>query len=145
MIMRKPVALLSMLLCLWLVSPVYPQETTRIIRIRIDGNDIETNYEIYFQIRDKWVRAKKNSSRFVIPKELRNENFLTFVIAFDKYRTQFSEIHASKFAFDWSVGVEERIISDEHVRPEERCDIKTLTFIDFLGSGTSAVVVEKKE
>jgi hypothetical protein len=142
--MRKTLAVVLILLCVCSVQSAHSQEPTRIVRIRIDGREVKKNWEVYFQIEGKWVKARKSSSSFSIPQELRDQKFLSILITFGKYRTQFSEVHVSKFAFDWSVGVEDKIISDEHVNPEERSEVKSLGFIDFLGSGTSAVVVDKK-
>ncbi len=54
--------------------------STEIVRIEIDGKKVEKNYKVFFLLNGRWNEAERTSTGFVIPIELRNEEYLAVLI-----------------------------------------------------------------
>lgn len=120
--------------------------STRLEKIEINGKEAKKSYKVFFLSNDKWIESEKTSTGFIIPSELKCEEYLTILITFGKYKLEFSKIPISKFNEDWIVGVDKKPFSEEYVKPEEMESIKRVYYIQFLGKSevTQLVVKEKK-
>ncbi|GIU83223.1 MAG: hypothetical protein KatS3mg006_2287 [Pyrinomonadaceae bacterium] len=145
--MKKVIALGLLAISCFFYEARAQSFSTRIVRIEIDGKEVKKDYKVFFFSNGKWIEAKRTPTGFVIPNELRNEEYLTVLISFGKYKLKFSEIHISKFDQNWTVGIDKKPFSEEFVKPEEAKTTKRVYYIQFGGSGlisTQLVVIEKK-
>ena len=89
-------------------------ESTKVIRLEIDGKEVKKKYKIFFLSEGKLVEAKKTSTGFIIPAELKNNEELNMLITLGKYKFKVPEIHISKFEEDWVLGVDNKPFSEEN-------------------------------
>lgn len=115
---------------------------TKIARIEVDGKEVKKDYKVLFFSNDQWIEANRIATGFIVPEQLRNDEFLSVQIAFGKYKLQFSGIHISKFKQDWTVGIDKKPFSEEFVTPEEAETIKGVYYIQF--ETTQVIVKERK-
>lgn len=124
-------------------------EPTKVIRLEIDGKEVKRIYEVFFRLNAKLIKAKKTSTGFIIPAELRNNEYLTAFISLGKHKLKFSDIHISKFGAEWIVGIDNKPFSEENaylIDIEEEA-IKRVYYIHFVGGGLETVrlVMEKNK
>ena len=118
---------------------------TDVTRIEIDGKAVKKPYKVLFRQNGKWIEAERTSTGFVLPNELKSEEWLSVLIAFGKYRLDFPKIHVSKFGQPWTVGIDKKPYSVEFVPPSEAATTISAYYIQFLGGhGTQLIITEKK-
>ncbi len=117
--------------------------STRIERIEIDGKEIQKSYKVFFLSNNKWIEAERTSTGFIIPSELKNEEYLTVLLAFGKYRLKFAGVHSSNFNTVWVVGVDKKPFSEENVTPEQAKTAKRVYYIKFSGYGLNTQLIVK--
>src|SRR3712207_3678843 len=115
--------------------------STKILKIEIDGKEIKKNYKIKFLSNDKWIEAERTYTGFIIPAEVKNQEYPSVLITFGKYKLEFLRIHISKFTEDWIVGVDKKPFSDELISPERAKTVKRIYYIEFKGKGIGTYLV----
>jgi hypothetical protein len=124
----------SLLLILFLCFQVQAQTIiTRIAKLEVDGKEVKKDYKALLYSEKHKLEAKKNNSGFILPDELRSEEYLGVIITFGKHKLDFSRIHISNFGLVWTVGVDKKPYSEEFVEPEEAKAIKQVYYIKFTG------------
>jgi hypothetical protein len=107
--------------------------STNILKIEIDGKTVTKDYKVKFLSDEKWIEAKRTSTGFVLPDDVKAQESVTFSISFGKHNLVFSDLHISNFSVDWTVGVDTKPYSEEFVKPEEAKTTKSLYYIKFEG------------
>jgi len=119
--------------------------STKIVRVEIDGKSTKKSYKVFFLSNGNWIESEKTATGFVVPSQLKAEEYLTVLITFGKHRLEFSKIHISNFSVDWIVGVDTKPFSEEFVKPEEAKITERAYYIEFEGEpGRRLVITEKK-
>lgn len=132
----KIIIIIALLLNLCFMSEAGAQTTsTRIIKIEIDGKKVEKDYKVLFLLNGKWIESAKTSTGFIIPDELRREEYLTVLISSGRYKLKFADLHASNFRENWIVGVDNKPFSAEFVEPEDAKTTRFAYYILFEGIG----------
>lgn len=127
-----------------LLSEVKAQsQSTRIVRLEVDGKEVKKSYRIFFLSRDTWTEAQKTAAGFTLPREIENEEYLTLMIAFGKHRLKFERVHISNFKNDWIVGVDKEPFSGEFVKPDEHRVIEQVYYVQFEGEPGRQLIVTK--
>jgi hypothetical protein len=122
-------------------------ESTKVVKLEVDGKEVKKSYEVSFLINGKWHKAERTSTGFVVPTELKGEEYLAVLITFGKFQLEFSRLHISAFRTDWIVGVDKKPFSEEFVRREEMKETRRVYYIIFQsqsGLDTRLVIKEKK-
>jgi hypothetical protein len=120
-------------------------DSTKIVRFEIDGKEVKKNYKVFFRFNDKWIESKKTSTGFIIPTEMRSDEYLTVLITFGKYKLDFPNIHNSKFEEDWVVGIDKKPFSDEIGWNIKSKTVKRVYYIKFTGSALETIRLVIKE
>ena len=118
-------------------------QSTRIIKLEVDGKEVKQDYRIFFLSRGIWTDAPKTSSGFTLPKEVEDEEYLTLIVAFGKHKLEFERVHISNFKVDWIVGVDSRPFSEEFVRAEDQRRVEQVYYLKFDGEPGRQLVVTK--
>lgn len=147
----KLVSMLMLFLTLGFFHEAYAQyaqsESTKIVRLEVDGKEVKKNYKVFFLSNDLWIEAEKTSTGFIIPTEVRNNKELTVLITFGKYKLEFPGIRISKFNEDWVVGVDNEPFSEIYVDPEkeeiETSKLRRIYYIKFVGGALETVLAVK--
>ncbi|MBK8148036.1 MAG: hypothetical protein IPN69_23140 [Acidobacteria bacterium] len=133
------------MMMVWVSIASAQSALTTISRIEIDGQEIKTKYRVFFQLNDKWIRAKQTKSGFLIPTELSGRESLSVLIKFRKYRLTFSGIHFSKFDESWVVGIDKKPFSTDLINDNDPTLIRQLYYIRFDGARESTILVVTKK
>jgi hypothetical protein len=140
----KTIFILLLILISGLFFEARAQSTsTNILKIEINGKKVEKDYKVTFLSDEKWIEAERTPTGFVLPDEVKAQEWVTFSISFGKHNLVFSDLHISNFAVDWTVGIDTKPYSEEFVRPEEAKTTKSLYYIKFEGEPERLHVVRK--
>lgn len=140
----KTLAIFALILTCGFLAKVNAQpQTTRIVRLEVDGKQVKKSYRIFFLSEGTWAEAQKTAAGFKLPRAIENEEYLTLMIAFGKYRLKFDKVHVSNFRTDWIVGVDTKPFSEEFVRPDEQRAIEQIYYIQFVGEPDRQLIVTK--
>ena len=119
--------------------------STKITKIEVDGKTTNKNYKVFFLSNGNWIESVRTTTGFVVPDQLKTEEYLTTLITFGKHKLEFSKIHISNFSVDWIVGVDTKPFSEEFVEPEDAKVTERVYYIQFEGEpGRQLVVTIKK-
>lgn len=130
----KTLVILGLIMTYGLLSEVKAQsQSTRIVRLEVDGKEVKKSYRIFFLSRGTWTEAQKTAAGFTLPRAVENEEYLTLMIAFGKHRLKFERLHISNFKNDWIVGVDKQPFSEEFVKPDEQRLIEQVYYVQFEG------------
>jgi hypothetical protein len=136
---------LGLLLFIFLCIGVQAQTiATTVEKLEIDGKIVKKDYKVFLYTNDKRIEAKRVKEGFIIPDELKNEEYLGTEITFGKYKLDFSKIHISNFTVSWIIGVDKKPFSDEFVKPEDVSSTKQVYYIEFSGEPGRRLVVTIK-
>ena len=140
----KTLVILGLIVICGLVSEVNAQsQSTRIVRLEIDGKEVKTSYRIFFLSSGDWTEAQKTATGFILPREVENKESLTLTIKFGKHKLTFENVHISNFKTDWTVGVDKKPFSEEFVNPDEKRAIEQVYYLKFEGEPGRLFVVTK--
>lgn len=140
----KTLAIFGLILTCGLLSDVNAQpQSTRIVRLEVDGKQVKKSYRIFFLSKATWIEAQKTAAAFTLPRAIENEEYLTLMIAFGKHRLKFDKVHISNFRNDWIVGVDTEPFSEELVKPDEQKSIEQIYYIQFEGEPGRQLIVTK--
>ncbi len=138
----KQIVLLGLICAACFVGTAKAQSTsTKITGIEVDGKQVKKKYKVFFLSDGEWVLAKRFPEGFIVPSTLDDEEYLTILIEFGKYRLRFPDIHISNFTEDWVVGVDRKPFSDEYVKPEDAKGTNRAYYIRFEGSDPNRLLV----
>lgn len=140
----KTLLILGLIMTYGFVSGVKAQsQSTRIVRLEIDGKEVKRSYRIFFLSSGKWIEAQRAADRFTLPKAVQNEEYVTLMITFGKYRLTFERVHNSNFTVDWIVGVDKEPFSEEFVKPDEQRVVEQVYYVRFEGEPDRQLIVTK--
>jgi hypothetical protein len=124
---------LVLMLTLFLWLPVHAQTIiTKISKLKIDEKEVKKDYKDLLYSKNKSVEAKRTTNGFIVPDELRSEEYLDVTITFGKHKLDFSEIHISNFDTVWIVGVDKKPFSNVNSYLVERKTTKSINYIVFI-------------
>jgi hypothetical protein len=99
--MMKRLFVLGLLITSCLVGAAKAQSlSTKIVRIEIDGKEVQENHKVFFLSNGNLIEAERTSTGFVIPNELKKEEHWAGLITSGKYKLGFSDIHILNFEVD---------------------------------------------
>jgi hypothetical protein len=140
----KTLVILGLIMTCGLVSEMKAQsQSTRIVRLEVDGKPVKKSYRIFFLSRGTWIEAQKTAASFTVPREVESEEYLTLRIAFGKYRLEFERVHVSNFKNDWIIGVDNEPFSEEFVKPDEQRRVEQIYYVQFEGEPGRQLIVTK--
>jgi hypothetical protein len=145
--MMKRIIVLGLLIIFGFFCEAKAQSlSTKILRIEIDGKETRKSYKVFFLSNGERIEAERTSTGFIIPSELKDEEYLTVLITFGKYRLEFARVHFSKFTEDWVIGIDKKPFSEENIEPEKAEMAKRVYYIVFEGSAleTRLVIIEHR-
>ncbi|MCO6511550.1 MAG: hypothetical protein J5I65_12230 [Aridibacter famidurans] len=140
--MKPLLAYVLLMLCFCCIANAQ-DDITKVVRLEIDGQEVKESYKVSFLIDEKWREVQTTSTGFKVPKELKDQEYLSVLFEFGGHRLAFSRLHSSKFRTDWIVGVDLKPFSEDLVDPEEMEVTDQVYYIEFnsrLGLGTKLVV-----
>lgn len=139
----KTLLILGLIITCGLLSDVKAQsQSTKIVRLEVDGKEVTQNYRIFFLSKGTWIKAQKTAAGFTLPRQITLE-YLTLLIAFGKHRLKFDRVHISNFKCDWIVGVDKEPFSEEFVKPDEQRVIEQVYYVRFEGEPGRQLIVTK--
>ena len=140
----KTLIILGLIVTYGLLSGVKAQsQSTRIVRLEVDGKEVKKSYRIFFLSSGRWIEAQKNADRFTLPKAVQNEEYVALMITFGKHRLEFDRVHISNFRVDWTVGVDKEPFSKEFVKPDEQRVVEQVYYLVFEGEPDRQLTVTK--
>jgi hypothetical protein len=140
----KTLIILGLIMTYGPLSEVKAQsQSTRIVRLEVDGKEVKKSYRIFFLSKGTWTEAQTTAAGFTLPRELENEEHLTVMIAFGKHRLKFERLHISNFKTDWIVGVDKQPFSEEFVKPDQQKLVEQVYYVQFEGEPGRQLIVTK--
>lgn len=118
---------------------------TRVERIEIDKKVVKTSYKVFLKRKDDstFIRAEKATDGFLVPDRLRDAEWLSVQIVFKNFKLDFGQIHKSKFATSWVIGVDQKPFEEENVALEDSEKAIIAYYIVF-SNGTATKVLRKR-
>lgn len=124
------------------VATAQAQKPTTITRVEVDGEVVKSNYKVLFLCDRSWIEAENTPTGFIVPKEIGDQQKLTFRFIFNDHDLEFSAIDRSILGIDWIVGVDLPPYSEEFVKPKEMAGVTEVYYLQY---GAAQLVVTIRE
>lgn len=129
-----------------LAQSIYAQQTTKLAKIEVDGQEFKKAYKVFFLVDGSWKEAKKSDAGFIVPQNLSEKKTLSVMFSFGKYKVAFADIPKERFREEWTVGVDEKPFSRELVSPSEETGVERVFYIKFRdGEKESFLIVHERK
>lgn len=111
--------------------------------IEVDSKPISTSYKVYFSSsEEELIEAKRTKGGFIIPNVVDLTRNQTVVLAFKKYRLEFTNLKPHVFDGKWKIGVDLEPFDPELLETDDPKNVAFIYFaeFDFGGRGSKIVV-----
>jgi hypothetical protein len=101
------------------VNPATTQSDRVKVKFEVDGNEIKQKFKVMLYVDDQVIEPVMSRNRFMVPPEIKNNEWVNVRFLSGGYDLYFGAIHVSAFETAWIVGVDNKPFDKENTASEE--------------------------